>query len=345
MYKLLLLLLTTAAMSGEWSERPIEPRARPTNTAFTIGARHWQVGLVNQDYGLLDNLQIGTTGPLWFLVVPNGHVKLTAIQTKKLDFALDGGIYWSDLQRLGIPGGQITVTPVGGMASWIVTKNLSLHGGMGWIIAQASGKLTAPQIAQGLQQVTGANIEKELVGALGDGGGLFAGANLTLYQTRLSADWRFNRRDSLILTSNNFVWLNGLVAAGVAVEDIGQGADAADLEVGGSARLHLPLTKSVPATTTLSWQFDWRRFNLRLGVPLQFSNVFAYFQAVDMYWILGPDRRKTPAPPPKDTGTDDDTGETHDTGTSSREQPPDVEETEEESESKTNDTGTDDTGE
>jgi hypothetical protein len=335
MPKFLLLLLATTSLAGDWSSQPVEPRARPTNTAYTIGKRHWQIGLVDQDFGLFDNVQVGTTVPLWLFLVPNGHAKVTAIQTRKLDVALDGGAYWSDLQRFGVPGGDLLVTPIGWTASWIVHPNLSVHGGTGWTIARADGKLTAVQMAEGIQQVTGANVRKELVGALGDGG-LYAGANLTLFQTRLSADLRFNRRDSLILTSNTYVWMSGLVAAGIEANDIGKGNTGTDLQVGGSARLRLPLNKSIPTSTTLSWQFDWRRLNLRVGLPLPPTNYFAYFQAFDLYWILGPSRRKAQAPPVEDTDTDtgdvddtEDTEDTEDTDTGLAEP---------------EDTGTDDTG-
>src|SRR5262245_8583268 len=51
LFKNLLLLLASTALAGDWSSMPIEPRARPTNTAYTVGARHWQVGLVDQDFG------------------------------------------------------------------------------------------------------------------------------------------------------------------------------------------------------------------------------------------------------------------------------------------------------
>ena len=327
---LLSLALIQAASGGEWSEQPIDPKVRPNHTAYTVGKNHWQIGLVRQNYGILDNAQIGTQAPLWALGVVNGNAKVTAIQTPRLDVSIDGGAYWSSLAPFGVDG-DILATPVGWTASWAISDRFSLHGGTAWTLASANGRMGAPEIAQGIEAVTGADITAELTEVLGDQTGLYAGANLTLYQTRLSADVRFSRRDSLILTSNTYVFVSGLVAAGVAVDDI----EGVDVEAGASARVRVPLTESIPSLTTLSWQFDWRRVNLRVGVPLPLDNTFAWFQAVDLYLILGPSRRAEAAVEPvddpgaDDTGTDsaDDTG-AEDTG-----------------EAPADDTGADDTGE
>lgn len=275
--------LAPLALGGEWSEQEIDPKARPTGTAYTIGRYDWKLGLVEQDFGLFENAQVGTVAALWALGVANGHAKVDAIRTKSLDIAVDGGVYAASLEGLGVPNGRITVTPVGLLASGVVSKRLGVHGGVAWTIARADGRLTATDLADGIASVTGADVTKELKDVLGKDGGVYAGANLTLYQTRFSADWRFNRRDSLVLTSNTYVWLSGLVAAGVAADDVG----SAEVEVGASARVKVPLTESVPTLTTLSWQFSWRRTHLRVGVPLPLTNTFAYLQAFDLYWILG----------------------------------------------------------
>ncbi len=303
---MLSLLSTCTAPAGEWSSQEIAPKARSSpSTAYTIGKGVTQVGLVRQNVGLLDNLQIGTTAPLFALGVPNAQAKVTAIQTPKLDVSLDGGAYWTSLARFGVPDGDILVTPVGWTASWVISRRWSLHGGTAWTIARAQGSVSAAQIGQGLAAVTGADITEDLLPVVG--AGAYAGANLTLYQTRLALDYRLNRRDSLVLSSNTWVWANGLLAAGVEAQDLG----GVDVQGGASARVKIPLQESIPSLTTLCWQFDWRRANLRVGVPLPFENYFAWFQAFDFHVLLGKGRAApTPAPEPEpvevdptDTGT------------------------------------------
>jgi hypothetical protein len=137
------------AGAGEWSEQDIDPKARPTNTAYTIGRYDWKIGLVEQDFGLFENAQIGTVAALWALGVPNGHAKVDAIRTERLDIALDGGIFTRGLADLGVPGGHLTVTPIGVTGSGVISRHLGLHLGAGWTLAHADGRLTSRDIAAG----------------------------------------------------------------------------------------------------------------------------------------------------------------------------------------------------
>ncbi|MEZ4240819.1 MAG: hypothetical protein R3F59_32620 [Myxococcota bacterium] len=286
----MVLALLTAAHAAEprapdeaWHRQPIEEKANPHGTAYTVGRGTWSLGLVEQELGLLDNLDVGVVTPLWALGVPNVHGKVTAVRTRRLDVALDAGAYSTGLARFGVPDGRLTVTPVGFTASGVVSRRFSVHGGAGWTLANAHGALHADDLSAAVLAATGADIRRELRQALGDGGGVYAGAHLTLFQTRFAADWRLNRRDSLVLASNTWVWMSGLAAAGVGVD-----AGDAELQVGASARVKVPLGNTLPSLTTLSWRFDWPRVDLRIGVPLSLSNPFAWFQAFDLQLVLGP---------------------------------------------------------
>jgi len=282
----LLLLSLVPAWAGEWSEQPIEPKALPDGTAYTIGTRTYRVGLVKQQVGVLDNLDLGTRAPLWALGLVNVHGKVTAIQTKRVDVALDGEYINTSLDRFGVPDGRLTLYPVGWTASWMIGKRVSLHGGTGWMVASAEGQLDSAALGDGIAAVTGADIGDVLGDELGQGG-VYGGANVSLFQTRFQAEYRLNRRDSIVLRSNNWLYLNALVAAGLA-----SGTDqGTEVSAGASARVRVPLTDSLQALTTLSWQFSWRRANLRLGVPIPLNNTFAWLQAVDFYVLLGKGRQ------------------------------------------------------
>ncbi len=65
-----------------------------------------------------------------------------------------------------------------------------------------------------------------------------------------------------------------------------------------SARIRMPLRESIQALVSLSWQWSWRRFHLRLGLPLPPSNLFAYPQAVKLYWVLGKGKESPIEAPP-----------------------------------------------
>lgn len=272
--------------AGRWKDLPIEPKAQIDGTAYTLDQRHWRIGLINQEYGLLDNFQFGVKAPLFALGVLNIHGKVSAIQTNKLDFSLDGEVLSSSLAKLGLPDATVLITPVGWTGSWAISRRFGASFGTSWLLASVEGTVDADTIAGGIEQVTGADVSRDLRRALGDGGGVYAGARMSLFQTRFMVEYRMNRRDSLVLRSNTFVYLTGLVAAGVAVDTA-----KADVQAGASASISLPLRDSVPTLTTLSWQFAWRKFNLRLGVPLPLNNSYAWMQAVEAYFILGPDRK------------------------------------------------------
>ena len=275
------------ALAGDWSKQPIDPKANPDGTAYTLGPRTWRLGLVNQQVGVLDNLDVGTRLPLWVLGVPNVGAKVNAIQTKRIDVALSGELLTASLVPLGVPEGRITVYPVGWKGSALLHERFSLHFGTAWTVATADGRLTGEQLSDAIEAATGAAVGD----VFGDTGGAYAGATLTLFQTQFMADYRLNRRDSIVLRSNNFLYLSGLLAAGAAAD----AGDGTEVEAGVSARVRVPLTEALPTLTTLSWQFSWRRANLRVGVPIPFNNTFAWLQAVDLYVLLGKGRQ---APPP-----------------------------------------------
>lgn len=279
----LLLGLVGLAAAGTWSEQPIDPRNLVDGTAFTVPKKHWRLGLVNVDYGLLTNTSVGTSAPLWAVGIANARMKVTAIQTPKFDASIQGS--W---MRVGLPDfdGHVTVTPVAITGSWTPHPRWGLHFGPAWTLASVQGSVRAADIGQGIAAVTGADISADLIAALGQRGGVYGGANLSLLRNHAQIEYRMNRRDSLILRSDTYVALSGLVAAGAAVE-----SGEAEVQAGASARLSMPLTESLPSINTLSWQLSWRRFHVRLGVPLPIGNYFGWLQAVDLYWVLGPSRR------------------------------------------------------
>jgi hypothetical protein len=269
-----LLALPRAAHAGEWAKSEIDPKVITDVTAYTVDKKHLELGLFRQEYGLLHNLSIGTRVPYYLLAVPNAHAKVTAIQTPKLDVAIQAEWMYRDLQSLGVPNGTITLTPITWTGSWLISQRLSLHFGTAWTIAAVNGS------------VIGADISDDLAALVGADGGLYAGANLTLFETDLAVEFRINRRDTLLFVWRQYAWVNGLAAGGVALD-----SSDIDVEIGPSVKFRAPLKETLPALVSLSWQWSWEHLHVRVGIPLPLTGpgaVFALPQAFALYWDLGP---------------------------------------------------------
>jgi len=298
-------LLTVSAIAGDWKNEEIDPKVLTDLTAFTLDKKDWRLGLAKVEYGLLTNTQIGTTHVLYLLRVANAHAKVTAIQTPKLDVSLSAGWFYKDLGSLGLKGVDATITPISWTGSWTPHRRWGIHFGSDYTLASIDGKVNVEDIGNAIEEFTGANITKDLQKAVGKNSGLYGGANLNLISTRFAVDYRINRRDSIIFASKTYVAVSGLLAAGAAVKV--QGIDA---ELGASARLRVPLTETLPSLNSVSWQFSWEHFHLRLGIAVPVRNVYAYLQAVNIYWVLGPKKNKKGAPVVAEDPEDEEAGDT-----------------------------------
>ena len=278
-------MLAVAAQGEEparWKDHDIERRVLTDVTAYTVGAKRWRVGLQRQQYGILENWSVGTTTLFWLLRAPNLNTKVTAIQTRNVDVSLEAEYISYNAQALLNAPATLRVTPIKGTVSWTPHRRWGLHMGYGALVASLDGQVKGKQIAKTLEPIIGVDLSESLDL---EGSGVYAGANLTLQNLRLAFEYRMNRRDSLVFSSNNYIVLNGLVAAGAQLDDVGQGAEA---QVGASARVRVPLAASVPTLNALSWQWSWPKFHLRLGIPFpNIGNGLAYVDAITFYWVLG----------------------------------------------------------
>ncbi len=291
---MLTLMLGALAFAGgdgseKWKDGELDPKVLHDVTAYTAGKNVWTLGVGTQDFGLLTNMSIGTRAAFYVLGVANAHAKITAIQTPKFDVA-----FQAEWLRRGF--GEdivVTATPIGWTGSWIVSRRLSLHGGTSWMLMSAKGTLGVDEIASGLAGVIGVDVSADLSEQLSTTE-VYAGVNASVYQTRIAADYRLNRRDSIVFTLQNYVALSGLVAGGVGYTT----PDGIELQAGPSARFAVPLDDALPVAMTLSWQFSWDRAHLRLGIPLTkgISVIYAMPEALALYWDLGP-KKKADADP------------------------------------------------
>ena len=255
-------------------------------SASTVGKKQTRIGLSSQDYGLLKNVHVGTSAVFMGLGLGNVHAKVTAVQTPKFDLSIQAERWSMSLLPLGIAGGLFEMTPIGWTGSWYISKKGTLHFGSTTTLATLAGAMTINQIAEAILAGMGVDIAADLLGAAGDSTGLYAGGELTLQRSRFAYEHRFNERHSLLFASNSYVFLEGLLAAGVATTD----PQGVEVQVGASARFSVPLKETFPSVTSLSWQRNWARMHLRVGLPLSrgASGLLAVGQAVDFGYLFGP---------------------------------------------------------
>lgn len=272
--------LVPVAIAGEWSSRPVEPRYETDFTAYTVPQKHLRAGIVSLDYGLLENASLGTTPLLYVFGVPNLRAKVTAIRSPKFDASVQAAVAWRDFDGI-----VVTSWPIQANASWIVTPRFSLHGGGRWENVTLSGEATLDELGTAAAALLGTDLGPELDEALSSSGALYAGAHLSLVQGQLAADWRFNRRDSLILQWKGWLHLRARVDAGYETE-------SEDVRVGVTTQLDRPLDDEAIGVTTLSWQFSWEHLHLRLGLGIPGQGyggaglLAVIEQSAEVYWLF-----------------------------------------------------------
>jgi hypothetical protein len=292
---LALFTLLFAAAPGEAAARrrdkeeaatadPIEAKSQTDFTAFSTPKKHWRLGPTSITYGLIKNGEIGLSPIALAFGLPNLSGKVTAIQSDRIDVSLEAAYFFYDFSRTSQANAAAILVPVGGTGSWTINPKNSLHFGGTWYIARMEGGLTPTQMGAGIEALTGANLSTDLIGALEDNGlGAYADANLTLYMARFAYERRLSDKSSLIFESNRFVSYGGLFASGVSAD-----TESAEVDVGASVRVEASVPKNVPTLTSLSYQRNWERLHLRVGLPLPVTNDYAYTQAFELYWLLGP---------------------------------------------------------
>ena len=280
---------------------PPEPKAQQDFTAYTVGHKQWRLGLINFDYGLLDELSIGTS-PLKFIVGPNVRAKVMAVERGRFALGLQAG-YWRVNQNYlagedaeTSDNAKVSMVPLEYTVSWWATPKFSLHVGNTWTLAQAKGKFTGEQIGNALATLTQDGSGDSIGDAVDDSTYVGADIRVSAMQSNAAAEWRFNRKHSLVLVSRNTVLVSGVIAgtAGAADEESG-----VEVGAGIGATFSVPVSEAFSTSTSLSWQWSKERFNLRLGIPLS-KNPLAFVQALEMYWLLGPTPEPTVLPPPRE---------------------------------------------
>jgi hypothetical protein len=118
-------------------------------TALMLGAQKLKIGILSFDYGIVERLSIGTDPPAWaaraFLpvLVPNLHVKFSALQRGPVSLAVQAAGYLVALKDQGSASGSLTAIPLSLFASFRLQERVWLHGELAynWVRAWGAGDL------------------------------------------------------------------------------------------------------------------------------------------------------------------------------------------------------------
>jgi hypothetical protein len=265
-----------------WRQAPIDPAYETSFSAYTIGARDVRLGLMNIDYGVLDNLQVGTAPVLDLLRVYNLHGKVTAIQTQRVDLAFEAtGMFWDGNWGEDQESIAITAWPLMATGSWMISERFSLHLGYRWDNVDVTGSFDSEDLVRGMTSVLGIDLGDELYEALDDKGNFYGGGRLTLGQSRLAVDCRLNRRDAIILQVWRYNTLNARIDAGAAVDE--------GVEAGAAVHIQQPLEGVFAATSSIAYQLTLPRLRVRVGIPISGADTLPTMwlpQAFELYWLF-----------------------------------------------------------
>lgn len=277
---------------------PQNPYAHTDFTAYTLERGETRIGLATITYGLTPRVQLATAPIPDAVGVWNLIGKANVIRQGRMDYAITGNVYYAPiadiLNRLGAgsyvsPTGRkknepsftasLTWAEVGGRASLRITEPWSAHLGLGFARINAKGELPLGQIPK---------VDIPQVGEIG-GQKLRVAPQLIgdLMQLRFASDYRFNRRDTLVLqfSAPTYFAVRGIFHP--PKQGIPKELRNLYLAVGYDDWIKLGSFY----TASIAWQFSWNKVDLRLGIPVGRSPL-GYFQALDLSYRFGGQTRR-----------------------------------------------------
>ena len=183
------------------------PRAQVDYTAYTLEWGELKVGLASIGLGILPRMQVGASPPLWALGIENANGKFNLVRIGKFDLSLEGN--WYNLPM----GDDFAVTYLGWgvRSSAQISEPMSIH--FGGTVATIDGQGT-PDVS-GLPNLLISEEDKQQWNDSIEDSGATAEIMANAVTVNFAVDWRFNRRDSLILQAGAWLNVDASVAAHV----------------------------------------------------------------------------------------------------------------------------------
>ncbi|MEE2750124.1 MAG: hypothetical protein VX519_01735 [Myxococcota bacterium] len=262
------------------------PRAQTDFTAYALEFGEVRVGLANITFGAAPRVQVATAPLMWALDVQNAQLKANPIRFGGLDVAIEGSFYGIPLEDF-----EASYRGLGGTVSLQVMERLSAHGGFSWaslafggapdgLMPLAENSLLISQ-NEDLEDFVRQIQESDTVsGVLEDGEINITAEALIL---RFATDYRFNRRDSLVLQVQAMIW--GNAKGNVELPPI------LGLEDALSVKREETVSASDAYTASLSWHSAWKRWEFRIGAGVASQPGAWLFQAMDVSYRFGGETR------------------------------------------------------
>ena len=225
---------------------------------FTAYALEWgevQVGLANIHAGILPRVQVGTSPLLNAIGLYNGNAKINLLRLGPVDVAAKADHY-----RYPVGDMRGDYTALGGTMSMRILKPWSLHLTGQYATMGLAGLPDTSTISPIIYTLTGADLDAWREEAAAHDINIQIDAEVVT--AKVATDIRFNRRDSLIIQGQAMVW--GSVQSGtsgdIEIPPILGLDDALSYDAEG------PIPLGSAYTTSIAWQWSWKRSYLRLGV-------------------------------------------------------------------------------
>lgn len=248
------------------------PYAQTDFTAYTLEWGEVKLGLASWNMGVLPRTQIGTVPLLDVLGVFNGNAKINAVRAGPMDLAITGN--YSGLPREEF---QASYANAGLLASVIVLDPWSVHLGASYGVLKATGVPDLSKLSPLLTGLTGDEVDAWTLQAAEDQLDLDLRAQVA--QVHVATDYRFNRRDSVILQGSAYIWGDLTGGATVAGQDVVSKETLPPIL--GFQEVVSDDAAPVKNTFVVSgaWQFAWKVVDLRVGVG---------WSAQPFAWVLQP---------------------------------------------------------
>lgn len=245
--------LTTSEVKDLQPKRWKLPQDPYGQTDFTAYALEWgevKLGVTGITVGVLPRVQLGTNPVLYALKLPNAALKWNFVRAGPVDFAALGAAY-----VLPTPGFTGSFIEAGLMTSVQILPPWSFHLSGIYDHIGADGLPDFSQIPDILQTVSDATAELEA-----NDTAIHLDANA--FTVRAATDYRFNRRDSLLLRGQAIVW-SGLTAHATSELPAIAGLDS----ILGQDKDSGTLVESIKRSyiVSISYQLTFKHVDLRGG--------------------------------------------------------------------------------
>lgn len=232
---------------------PQNPYAQVDYTAYALEWGEFRLGLGSIGVGILPRTQLSTVPIGHALGMYNVALKVNPVRVGPWDLSAQGSAVYlpmGEFQALYVSGGATTSFKIG---KWV-----GVHGGATYRHARASGVPTKlpPLVGMALKPLGPEEILAQVADFLDTP--VAAGDAVTV---RAAVDIKLNRRDSILIKASGMPWVRGEADIGISEDQLPEAMAGFSGLLSGSGSLSMKDTWSA----TVSWQFAFKRFDLRLG--------------------------------------------------------------------------------